>query len=461
MKLEDKYLTRVDYQRSEYVWTDLRDKIRGFSTTKDGSRNPPDQNIRREWFDASSIASKKFEFKPLTIGKDLTKSAGLPYYLNKDPEKRSKRANFRAIISNGNELESNPRLENSYPAAPQYRTQQNKGPGDSPDDRNLRAINQEPGDVWYLDTKVIGDAIDNVKRSKGKVNDRVFVDYVDQATLYQRFLEFQAHSKSIVVLDAHAYDHDVTSGEQQTYISELGANYPEQDTVSFLSDWYNKAEFTMPTDDGTGIVYISKDGGMPSGTKGTNLIDSISNVNDIIESLGPLASHVIGIIVLGDDIIVFFNSVVDTTGINKMASNSRRVINADKSDVFPDTAWFAKVYLDPDLPGWTKPVFLVLNSLTFKERESESIAASKYYGAIAATSILNSLENHPFGTQIVEYYWKRIDKYPIAGFTDKELAPAAEHYLKSHSWAVEHGQYPDSSREFVRTLKNSWAAKLS
>jgi hypothetical protein len=283
------------------------------------------------------------------------------------------------------------------------------------------------------------------------------VDYMDPSNTYANFVDMAPKVKSIVVLDATGFEYDVNRGENAYYISELAPTFEFSEQ---MIDYYNTAEVVMPDEQG-GIQFIEKDGGMPSGVVGTNLLESMMNAEDIIRSSGPINRFFEGYHVRGDDIITYWDTRLEKSNIEKLASNSLRSINPDKSDVRTDSAWFAKLYLDTHLSGWTKPVFLVLNSLIFKERESDPITSTKYYTSIASTSILNSLEHHPFGSEVVQAYWKDVDKYSLHDLDDAGLETAATKYIQSHNWQAEHGIISDDPRQFVKEIRSSWAAEVS
>jgi hypothetical protein len=308
-----------------------------------------------------------------------------------------------------------------------------------------------PGVQWYLDTEMLGDVLHKAKTKWNKPG--LAVDYMPPEQTYSLFVNKISDSKSAVVLDAENYGRNVYAEETEYFLSELA---PDYEFLEQMIDYYNKAEILMPSP----IDYIQRNGGIPDGVKGTNLLDSLTNVSDIVESSGPIARYFSGYHVRGDDIITYWDTRVGKENIIKIDQNSRRRINPDKSDIRSDTAWFAKLYLDPALAGWTKPAFLVLNSLTYKERESHSITASKEYSAIAAVSILNSLEHHPFGNQVAKRYWRPdVDKYPITELDDDGLEEAMRAYQSSHSWQVEEGILESDPRKALDGLRGSWAAQ--
>jgi hypothetical protein len=269
---------------------------------------------------------------------------------------------------------------------------------------------------------------------------------------WKLFCMMAAESQSITVIDSTLYDTTVHANENEASVELFVGNYEFKE---LLKEYYNYAEILVPSG------HIERKGGMLSGRTDTNFTDSWTNVADLIQSVGPILRYFVGYHVRGDDIILYWNTQVRKDNIKALSTKSRRTINPDKSDIRQDTAWFAKLYLDPGLDGWTKPGFLVCNSLMYKERESDAISSSKEYAAIAATSILSSMEYHPWGDEFRNIYWKRCDKYPIRDFGRRELIPAMEAYQSAHSWQVEHGILPQDPGEAVDKLRASWAAETS
>jgi hypothetical protein len=305
-----------------------------------------------------------------------------------------------------------------------------------------------PMSTWVLEREAWSDALARAKEHWHKPG--FAVDYMPPESTWNMFCEMANKSQSIVVVDASAFDTCVRAEENAYLVDSL---IPDYEYSELLKQYYNTAEILTP--DGL----IERNGGMLSGVLPTNLGDSIFNVADLATSFGPLARYLIGYHVRGDDIILYFDTAIRQQNISAMGRQSFRTINPDKSDIRTNSAWFAKLYLDPDLHGYTKPIFLVLNSLMFKERESDAITSSKYYASIAATSIIASLEHHPWGDEVRQEYWASADKYPIRSLERSGLTEAMSAYQSSHSWMVEHGILDSDASRAVENLRSSWAAE--
>jgi hypothetical protein len=438
LELEVRYKERVHWQRSNYQWEPLRKMLHTFSNTLHYAEAPLlSEDELNTWIPTNLIRATSYGFT--TEGSDLSKSAGLPYF-------GSKRQQLEGMKQHAETIKAKGTLDEMYPIFPGYRTQQSP-----PDDPKIRGINMIPGSTWVLEREAWPDVL---RRAKEHWNKPGFaVDYMPPEQTWKHFCVKAAESQSISVIDSTLYDTTVHANENDASVELF---IPQYEFKDLLKEYYNYAEILMPKGE-----MIERNGGMSSGRTDTNFTDSWTNVADLVQSAGPILRYLVGYHVRGDDIILFWNTQIRKTNITGISRESRRSINPDKSDIRTNSAWFAKLYLDPDLSGWTKPGFLVLNSLSYKERESDAITSSKEYAAIAATSILSSMEHHPWGDKLRNAYWKRCDKYPIQSFGRQELLPAMRAYQSSHSWMVEQGILQKDPAEAADTLRRSWASEVN
>lgn len=437
--LEMRYLERISWQRSRYVYKVLLNNVQKFTETLNFPKltYDPLKDIE-DWIPIQKIKSTSYDLK--TEGHDMTKSAGLPKF-------GSKKENLAAAKQYLSSL-GKPGLSDLYPAFLGYRTQQSPE-----DDPKVRNINMVPITTWLLEIQMLDSAIANAK-ANWISTDRTTVHYTDLNTAFQWICDKISQCQSVVMLDASNYDMSVY---QEEISGSLRLLAPEYEHIEVLIEYYNTAPILAP------IGYILRKGGILSGTVGTNILDSITNILDIVRAceLIGLARYIIGIRVNGDDIVVFLSTQARSKNINDIDKGSKRTISEAKSSITTSSAWFSKIYFDPGLPGPTKPVHLVVNSLAFKERESDAVTSSKEYAAIAATQILGYLEHHPWGTIIRDEYWRKCDKYPISGFdaNDPQVREVAGAYLSRHNWAVETGQLPSDPVAYFKELQSSWAAE--
>jgi hypothetical protein len=438
LELEIMYKTRVRWQRSNYKWETLRKMLHSFSNTLHYAEAPLlEQSELETWLPVSRLQATTHRFT--TEGSDLSKSAGLPKF-------GSKRQQLEGMKQHAETIKASGTLNEMYPIFPGFRTQQSP-----PDTPKVRGINMIPGSTWVLEREAWPDVLQKAKAHWNKPG--AAVDHMPPEQTWKCFVEMAAASQSISVIDSTLYDTTVHANENDASVELFIPSYEFKD---LLKSYYNTAEILMPKGE-----MIERNGGMSSGRTDTNFTDSWTNIADLVQSARAIVRYLVGYHVRGDDIILFWDTQVRQDNIKALSNQSRRTINPDKSDIRTSSAWFAKLYLDPDLDGWTKPGFLVCNSLMYKERESDAITSSKEYAAIAATSILSSMEYHPWGDKFRNTYWKRCDKYPIQSFGTEELIPAMEAYQSSHSWQVEHGILPEDPWQAVETLRRSWAAELS
>jgi hypothetical protein len=435
LELEIQYKERVFWQRSNYMWATLKDMLHAFSNSLHYVERPILAEDELEtYIPISNLRARTYGFD--ARGADLSKSAGLPRFGSKRDQMVGMKQHADIIKSSS--------LKEMYPIFPGFRTQQSP-----PDIPKVRGINMIPGSTWVLEREAWPDVLRRAKEHWNKPGSAV--DHMPPEQTWKLFCMKAAESQSISVIDSTLYDTTVHANENEASVELFIPGYEFKD---LLKEYYNKAEILMPKGE-----MIERNGGMSSGRTDTNFTDSWTNIADLIQSAGPILRYFVGYHVRGDDIILFWSTQVRKQNIEGISRRSRRTINPDKSDIRSSTAWFAKLYLDPGLQGWCKPGFLVANSLSFKERESDAITSSKEYAAIAATNILSSMEHHPWGDEFRSQYWRRCDKYPITSFGREELVDAMKAYQSSHSWQVEHGILPEDPAEAVDKLRASWAAE--
>jgi hypothetical protein len=438
LELELRYKARAHWQKSNYVWEALRKMLHAFSDTLHYVEKPViSQEELATWVPVDRLKTTTYGFT--TEGSDLSKSAGLPKF-------GSKRDQLNGALQYAEVIKQSGTLKSMYPIFPGFRTQQSP-----PDDPKVRGINMIPISTWVLERECWPYVIARAKADWNKPE--AAVNYFPPEQTWKQFGDLAARGQTAVVLDATLYDTTVHANENEASAMYFIPDYEHRD---LLVEYMNKAEILMPQGE-----MIERNGGKTSGGTDTNFTDSWTNIGDIVQSLGPILRYLVGYIVNGDDIILVFSTVVRKENISRLSRESRRNINPDKSDIKTDTAWFSKLYLDDRLDGPTKPLFLIANSLSFKERESDPITSSKEYVAIASTSILAPLEYHPFGDEFRSIYWKRCDKYHIQSFGRQELIPAMKRYLSSNSWKVEHGILPEDPGKAVDAIRQSWAAEAS
>jgi hypothetical protein len=435
-ELESTYRERIDWPRSIFDHEKLKDQTIAFENTI-GTPELLDwsgmASVVEDGY-LSDIRATRFEFD--ATGRDLSKSSGLPTFGTKLSQLGAAKQYVDEV------LKPNPELKNAYPNFQGFRTQMS-----SPDDPKVRLVWLVPITVWYMQVECYGQAIKIAVSEAGSGFSTPF--YFDLPTLQQVFNEYSAEATQIVVLDWLQFDSEVHRMELEDAIRYSSGDY---DFVDFIVSYELKSECLTPQG------YVERDGGLSSGSVGTNYLGGRINVVRIINGLERigLLRYLVNIIFNGDDIILFLNTKLTNDNLNKFGKHVYGTLQPEKSEMKQSTAWFSKLYLDPESERPYKPVGLVLNSLSFMERTSDPARAGKYYQSIAAWQILQYIEYHPFGPEIIREF-KRHDKYPIEGMPHNELVAAADLWLGDHSWMRDAEQVPITGEELVNQIKDKAA----
>jgi hypothetical protein len=410
LEQEMKYLERVEWPKSTYLYSKLLEGVTLYEQIADGDE------LDLSYLDKfshpyQSSTAHKYDGSLERNSRAMNKGTGLP-------NGGSKRENFNEFVGYVEEkIKPNPILENCYSIMPGVRTQQSH-----PDDPKVRLVFGVPGSTWYLECEAYDDAI---SKTVSAINprDKIFVFYTEPSQLQEWVRNNYSSVNQWANLDAANFDSTVTASEIKQMVEYFA---PQYEFKTLMSEYLIHASLVMPEGD------LSRDGGMPSGSKSTNLFDGFCNVLDILESLAryKLDRYVECILVNGDDITVGLSTRLTSENLEKIGSASRRNIHADKS-VLGDYAWNSKWYIDENF--MTRPVFRVLNNIMFSERMKSAIYGSKEYIELAMAQQLHDIEQHPFGEEIIKSI-AGISKYHISSMTDEQLLPAAEAYLEAHSW---------------------------
>jgi hypothetical protein len=352
-------------------------------------------------------------------GLDLSKGSG-------QPEGGPKRLQLQPAIAYANAILRDPSTPAFY-IMPGYRTQMS----DPKAEPKTRLVFGVPISEWVLQQMGYRNSIEKTVSyaQSDKPNVLPFYCTPDHALkLVQRNL---SETLQVVVFDSTAFDSTVKADElvdSHTWAAE------EFQGLSHVVDYILRAPVKLPDGD------LNRYGGMPSGCVTTNGIgDGANNLRDIMFCLEAqnLLRYVKFVMVNGDDIAVFFTTPIDSANIDKVSALTSRDINSDKSEVTRDSVFFSKVFYCEKY--WCKPMFLVLNSIMFREHEADPLTGTKEYTAVVIAQQCEYLKYHPNGEKIVRLI-KEFDKYPIETFDKKELEPALNLYKSKHNWMDETGQ---------------------
>jgi hypothetical protein len=406
---EEKYLERVEWPRSVYKYKILREQCDAFANVVDSKPLNIDTPFTHPWNKSESY----------TLDLSLERNRRSLPKGNSLPNGGTKKENIdESKLYNEQKLKPNPTLENCYSIMPGVRTQQSH-----PDDPKVRLVWGTPGHWWLIECEAFDSALSKTIERAGKAETDIFVFYTEPSKLEKWVKDKSGEVSEWVNLDASQFDSTVTASEIRQMVEYFAPDYEFRDLVA---NYLCEASLVMPEGD------LSRSGGQPSGSKTTNLFDGFCNTYDLIEALAryKLDRYIKCICVNGDDITIGLSTKLSKDNLEKISHASRRNIHPDKS-VSGDYVWNSKLYVDENL--MTRPVFRVLNSLMYSERERSSIAGSKEYIEIATAQQLKDIENHPFGIDIIKAVAK-ITKYHISTFSDEQLDPALDLYIDLHSY---------------------------
>lgn len=431
-KQEAKYRERAEWPRSIYIPEVLWDLCKAFESI------PDSQPLKLEYLDTYEhpwMRSSSFVFdESLDRNKhSLTKSAGPPRF----GKKRDELAAAKQYVSEV--LKPDPKLENSYCIAPGTRTQQS-----SPEDPKIRLVWMIPITTWIIESEAVDDAITKTIEATASKPHQIFVFYTQLSGLKEWFAKFEGEVMQWVNLDATVYDSTVTAVELDQLVEYFVGDF---EFSEFIAQYLKQAELALPH----GLM--SRYGGMPSGSKFTNLGDGWTNVLDIIESFArfKLDRFIVCIAVNGDDITVGLSTKLSEDNLKKISTVSRRNINYTKSEL-GTYVWNSKLVVEVDQSGEvliTRPAWRVYNSLCFTERVRGPIFASKEYIELATASILQDIEEHPYGDQIIDLV-ASVTKFHLSTMSNDQLQDAANAYLGDNVWREER-----DTNELIDSLRST------
>ena len=366
----------------------------------------------------------------------LNKGAGLPKFGKKKDQLASARQYVESIVKPAADWNKLPSI------FPGYRTQQS-----SIDQPKVRLVWQVPIAEWLIECEMYDSAITLTIKENGGNKHELKLFYCEPSEIHSWVKEWEAVVNHWVSLDATSYDSSVRKSELETGIHYFGHDYQFVDVVV---GYTVGAQLVLPEGD------LTREGGMPSGSKGTNLLDGFTNIVDILECLERLGirKYLKCCLINGDDITLGFATRITNSNLDKLNRYSRREINSDKS-VIGEYVWNSKWYMDEQI--MTRPIFRVINSAMFKEHQTNPITGSKEYVAIALAQQLLDIEMHP-ESEVVLGAFAKADKYPISKFNDAELIPYAQAWLDDHNWAAE---WIGTPSEIVKRLKSTRYAKIA
>lgn len=428
--LEAHFLEKVLYPRSRYSYEVLRDSTKSYDETagKNATYTKGPELLKQ--FSFQWRPSTLFKFNPDTprAKRALKHAAGLPTFGTK------KEALQGVIQYNERVVKPSPKLARCYSVLPGYRTQQS--PLDKP---KVRLVWSIPAHIWHLESEALSSCIDNTIAAWHDELD-ISLFYTDPAHIHEWFKECDS-TTCWWATDAKQFDSTVQSCELAHAWHYLAGGY---EYVDLLADYSAKSDIVMPS----GI--FSRDGGMPSGSLITNIGDGLVNIIDALEVLDrmKLLRYLSKILVNGDDMSLGFSTKLTEDNLKTYQKYTRRVIEPDKSALTHQSMINSKWYFDFDM--YTRPIFRAINSLMFKEAESDPLTGSREYVAIARAQIMKDIEMHPYFDyfaglmrKIEKYSWAEIEGSP-------RFKESVDKYVDSHDYLA-----TSTSDEFVSSLRKS------
>lgn len=442
MELESEFKKKRLYPRSIYRYRTLYDGCHKYDGLDDWPYDRQTVDLLSDWRHPYR-PSTTFSFQPELYRnhRALDKGAGLPHFGKKGEQLPYARQYVEDVLK-CSRLDT---ISDMYSVFPNYRTQQSP-----PTEPKVRLVWMYPISSWYMESEALDSALDQttIANQSDKLNIKTF--YMNPVS-EQRGLKSWMNAQSDVVYwmngDASSYDTKVRTSELAAGWSYFASGY-EQIQKLFLFSAYSS--LVMPEGD------LLRNGGMPSGSKFTNLGDGWTNVLDYLEVLKKidLYDHCQAILVNGDDITLGFNKMIDEDILNAIAKHSRRIQNPEKTKV-RDWIWNSKWYCDGEII--TRPINRVLNSLMFAESRMNPVNGSKEMIEIVLAMQLHDIEQHPLGPEVIDAI-KLEDKYHISGMSDEQLIAAATAYLDDHSFMVDSGMFTDVN-DFIRWVRSSLYAQ--
>jgi hypothetical protein len=415
-KIDDAALEKVMQPRSIYKYSVFKQNILPFTQVKDEPCTY--ENLFEEFkSDVCWRPSSDFVFNP-TLPRNrraLRNAAGLPEGGKKADALQG------AIQYNNNIVKPSNSIDKCWADVPGYRTQQS-----DPDDPKVRLIFARSCHLWQMEAEALDDSITKTINESVSLNHRIQVFYFDARALLKEWMnKYSDRVTHWVYLDAKNFDRDVQSKEIGACWTYLAPDYPWLDLMIECSA---HGSIIMPE----GIV--NRNGGMPSGSKVTNMGDGISNVFDNLECLKVLRldKYLECILVNGDDISFGFSTRITNDNMLKWANLTRRTVSPEKSILFDDALVNSKWYCNGSI--LTRSIFRAINSLAFKEREASALSANAVYVAIARHQILLDVEEHPC-YEVLAKELAKYEEYTLAdAMEDPRWSETVEYFIGTHDY---------------------------
>jgi hypothetical protein len=335
------------------------------------------------------------------------------------PHLGKKRDNITEAILYNENLKSAQDLDKCWSILAGFRAQKRTEPGTDP---KVRLVHGTPTHFWHMECEAFDSAItQTIESVNSDMNNNVFVFYTD-ASIAQEWITRQSSVIEWANLDAEQFDASVTAPELTQVVEYFAPDYFRKDLIA---EYLARADIIMPDE------IVSRSGGMPSGSKITNLGDGFVNVLDFYQAFAryKLDRYIECVMVNGDDISFGLSTKLSPDNLEKISHASRRKLNTAKVELGP-FVWNSSLYCDGDIICAT--VGKVLNNAMFTERMKSAVHGSKEMIELKLAQQTKRIESNPIGPDVIKALAK-ITKYPIGAMSDEQLLPAAQ-ALELEDW---------------------------
>jgi hypothetical protein len=294
MKLEMSAKPKVDWPRSIYVYLRMLAQCDAYRYIPDKPYEQPIDNYISLW---------RTPWTPSTThGLDLTldrnkralhKAAGLPKLgRTKEQELAFALQYVENVVKVERSLSTMPSI------MPGHRTQQSH-----PDEPKVRLIWMITIDEWILECEALDSGITQIIASNKSKNLSVKLFYCTPQSVHEWFRNWNSQVVCWVNGDAEQFDSTVRASELAAIWQWCAPKYEFTDLVARYTIY---ASLVLPEGD------LIRSGGMPSGSKITNLGDGMANFIDWLEALERTGflRYLICVFVNGDDISLGFTRAI-------------------------------------------------------------------------------------------------------------------------------------------------------
>lgn len=433
LKREEDDRKKVEWPKGLYMWKSLVEAVEPYKTVPFG------EDLILKYLDQYTHPwdkSLSYDYDPTLLRnrRSLSHGAGAPHLGKK------RDAIAEAILYNEN-LKGAQDLEKCWGILSGFRAQKRTKPGTDP---VVRLVWGMPTHFWHMECEAFDSAISRTIANVQSRQDDIFVFYTD-ASIFQEWI--RSKSSSVVEwanLDAEQFDASVTAPELRQVVEYFAPNYFRKDLIA---EYLVSAQLYMPDE------IVSRSGGMPSGSKITNLGDGFVNVLDFIQAFAryKLDRYIECILVNGDDISFGLSTRLSDENLDKISSASRRRLNVDKVERGP-FVWNSSLYCDGDVDACAT-VGKTLNNCMFSERMKSAIHGSREMIELKMSQQTERIEPNPIGPEIIKIL-ASISKYSINSMSDEQLMPAAQ-ALELEDWKEE------SAQDIIDRARKSMYAEYS